>query len=355
MRMQLADAAIEVFTISPRTTNQVLYWKDIQTVTRLSQKYDCTGVLIFTGNDVYVDPWIVAHQVMNETETLSPLVAVNPIYMHPFTAAKMISSLAYLYKRKVYLNLVTGTALSYLEALGDGLSHDERYDRLQEYAQIISLLLRGPGLVDFTGKHYQVSNLLLLPAVPESLFPGFLVAGQSEAAQRICATVDGIGMQMLKPQLEQAIDGQRGIHFGIVTRDTDQKAWEAAKRLYPEDEEGQEILEFSMGNTDSVWKRHLKGISDDTKPLPPNYWLTPFRNLKADCPYIIGDYEYVASLLVKLIERGIRTFILEIPPHEQEFYHIDVAFKMAAKQMLNRLNPPASPAWEAVEPGVFAS
>jgi alkanesulfonate monooxygenase len=354
MRMQFADDAIEVFTISPRTTNQVLYWKDIQAVARLSQKYDCTGVLIFTGNDVYVDPWIVAHQVMNETETLCPLVAVNPVYMHPFTAAKMISSLAYLYKRKVYLNLVTGTALSYLEALGDGLSHDERYDRLQEYVQIISLLLRGPGLVSFAGKHYQVSDLLLLPAVPESLFPGFLVAGQSEAAQRICAAVGGVGMQMLKPQLEQAVNGQSGIHFGIVTRDQEQKAWEAARRLYPEDAEGQEILEFSMANTDSVWKRHLKGISDAAQPLPPNYWLTPFRNLKADCPYVVGDYEYVAGLIVSLIERGIRTFILEIPPHEQEFYHIDMAFKAAASRVSTRLGTPAGVAPEAVGPRAYA-
>ncbi|HKQ08257.1 MAG TPA: LLM class flavin-dependent oxidoreductase [Blastocatellia bacterium] len=354
MRMNLADGPIDVFTINPRTTDQVLYWRDIQTVTRLSQKFDCTGVLIFTGNDVYVDPWLVAHQLLNETETLCPLIAVNPVYMHPFTAAKMISSFAYLYKRKVYLNLVTGTALSYLEALGDGLSHDERYERLQEYVQIVSLLLSGPGLVNFSGKYYQVSNLFLLPSVPAELFPGFLIAGQSEAAQRICAEVGGTGMQMLKPQLEQAVTSQRGIHFGIVTRGKESEAWEAAKRLYPEDEEGREVLDFSMGNTDSVWKRDLKGISDDPRSLPPNYWLTPFRNLKADCPTVVGDYEYVAGLLVRLIERGIRTFILEIAPQEQEFYHINVAFEMAAKRIFSGDGALAARPREAVEPDAFA-
>jgi alkanesulfonate monooxygenase len=354
MRMNLADEAVDVFTINPRTTDPVLYWKDIQAVTRFSQKFDCTGVLIFTGNDVYVDPWIVANQVLNETETLCPLVAVNPVYMHPFTAAKMISSFAYLYKRKVYLNLVTGTALSYLEALGDGLSHDERYDRLQEYVQIVSLLLGGPGLVTFSGKYYQVADLFLLPPVPASLLPGFLIAGQSEAAQRICAQVGGTGMQMLKPQLEQAVTSQRGIHFGIVTRENEPKAWAAAKRLYPEDEEGREIFDYSMTNTDSVWKRHLKGISDDPRSLPPNYWLTPFRNLKADCPTVVGDYEYVADLLARLIKRGIRSFILEIPPEEQEFYHINVAFEMAAKRLLSRPGATTGPTCEAVEPGIYA-
>lgn len=333
MRIQLADEAVEVFTISPRTTEQKLYWRDIQTVARLSQQFDCTGVLIFTGNDVYVEPWIVAHYLITETETLCPLVAVNPVYMHPFSAAKMISSLAYLYKRKVYLNLVTGTALSYLEALGDRLSHDERYERLGEYVQIISRLLSDDGLTSFDGKFYQVSNLVLLPKVPKSLLPGFLVAGQSEAAREICRSVGGVGMQMLQPGLDQSINAQTGIHFGIVTRDKEEKAWEAAKRLYPEDEAGREVLDYSMSNTDSVWKRHLKGISDDEAKLPANYWLTPFRNLKADCPYVVGDYECVVNLLVSLIEKGIRVFVLEAPPHEEEFRHIDTAFRMAAERL----------------------
>jgi alkanesulfonate monooxygenase len=333
MRIRLADKVIDVFTISPRNTDQVMYWKDIQTVNHLSQQFDCTGVLIFTGNDVYIDPWLVAHRVITDTESLCPLVAVNPVYMHPFSAAKMISSFAYLYKRKVYLNLVTGTALSYLDALGDKLSHDERYARLEEYVQIISLLLGGTGLTDFEGKFYQVSNLVLLPKVPKSLLPGFLVAGQSEAAKRICESVAGVGMQMLKPEFERAVNGQSGIHFGIVTRDDEDKAWEAAKRFYPEDEEGREVLEYSMSNTDSVWKKHLKRLSDDYGSAPRNYWLTPFRNLKADCPYVVGDYDYVANLLVSLVDQGIGVFVLEIPPLEEEFHHINIAFDLAARRL----------------------
>ena len=334
MRIQLADDAVEVFAISPRTTAQTLYWKDIQTVTRLSQQSDCTGVLIFTGNDVYVEPWIVAHYVITETETLVPLVAVNPVYMHPFSAAKMISSFAYLYKRRVYLNLVTGTALSYLEALGDRLSHDDRYERLREYVQIISRLLGDDGLTSFDGRFYQASNLVLLPKVPKSLFPGFLVAGQSEAAQEICRSIGGVGMQMLQPGLDHAINDQTGIHFGIVTREKEERAWAAAKRLYHEDEAGREVLDYSMSNTDSVWKRDLKRTADDEAKLPANYWLTPFRNLKADCPYVVGDYEYVVNLLVSLIEKGIRVFVLEIPPLEEEFQHINTAFGMAARRLV---------------------
>ena len=76
-----------------------------------------TGMLIFQGNDVFIEPLITAQFLLAETKRLSPFIALNPIYMHPFTAAKMIASLTLLYGRKIYLNLITGTATSYLESM----------------------------------------------------------------------------------------------------------------------------------------------------------------------------------------------------------------------------------------------
>ena len=159
MRINHCGKRIEVFTISPRTLDEKEYWQNIQDVVDWSEKYVCTGVLIFTGNDTYIDPWLVSQSVLMRTRTLEPLIAVNPIYMHPFTAAKMISSFAYLYQRKVWLNLVTGAALTYLDAFSDNLSHDDRYERLFEYALIIDELLAGKGLTSFDGRFYKVSDL----------------------------------------------------------------------------------------------------------------------------------------------------------------------------------------------------
>src|SRR5215217_5827962 len=65
------------------------------------------GVLIYTDNQL-VDPWLVAQLVVESTEHLCPLVAVQPVYMHPYTAANMVSSIAYLYRRRIFLNMVAG-------------------------------------------------------------------------------------------------------------------------------------------------------------------------------------------------------------------------------------------------------
>ena len=131
-----------------RTMTTAEYWPNIQKVISWCDKYDATGVLFFEGNDTYVQPWLAAAALASTTKSLCPLVAVNPIYMHPYTAAKMVTSLAYLHGRKTYLNMITGTALSYLDALHDKLDKEQRYDRLREYAEVIALLTKGDTNID---------------------------------------------------------------------------------------------------------------------------------------------------------------------------------------------------------------
>ena len=74
---------------------------------RWSESAGCEGVLIYTDNRL-VDPWLVSQIVIEATDSLSPLVAVQPIYMHPYTVTKMVTTLGYLYDRKIYLNMVAG-------------------------------------------------------------------------------------------------------------------------------------------------------------------------------------------------------------------------------------------------------
>jgi alkanesulfonate monooxygenase len=335
MIINLPGKKIDIFTISPRTLEPALYWRNIRNVINWSEKYNCTGILIFTGNDTFIDPWLVAHTVLMETKYLSPLVAVNPVYMHPFTAAKMISSFAYLYGRKVFLNMVTGTALNYLEGLDDKLSHGERYERLQEYILIIKSLISSEGLTTVEGKFFRVSNLQLLPKVPAALFPEFVLAGQSDAARKVCRAVQAIGMQMLPADVNSILNDVKGVHFGIVARDSEARAWEAARKMFPEDKEGQQILELSMMNTDSVWKQRMNAAAALESPGVQGYWLEPFRNFEADCPYFVGDYAQVSNLIAHLIRNGISVLILDIPAQEEEFYHIDIAFKKASRQLMN--------------------
>src|SRR3569833_244530 len=101
--------------------------------------------------------------------------------MHPFSAAKMVSSLSALYERRVDLNLVAGGFRNDLIALNDPTPHDARYERLAEYAKVMLDLLRHHSPSTFDGRFYQVRNLTLQPALPMELMPQVLMSGSSPA------------------------------------------------------------------------------------------------------------------------------------------------------------------------------
>lgn len=341
MRFRHDGESIEVFTISPRTTKVEEYWKNIEQVIAWSDKYDATGILLFEGNDTFVQPWLASQATFTNTERLCPLVAVNPIYMHPFTAAKMISSFAYLYGRRTYLNMITGTALSYLEALDDHLDKAQRYDRLREYAELIARLTSSEGRpVSYEGQYYRTKNAKLEPAMPADLQPVFYIAGQSEPAMRVASAIGAVHMQMLPAKLDGDLTpGAQGIHFGIVTRSDPEAAWQAAREIFPPDEAGRRLQAFSMNNTDAVWKRRMMMAATMGEGAREGYWLEPFRNFKADCPYFVGSHAQVAALVARLARGGIRHIILDIPRAEREFAEIDQAFVAAQAALTESCGP----------------
>src|SRR3569833_1044761 len=111
------------------------------------------AILVYADNR-QADPWLVAQIIVEKTRHLRPLVAVQPLYARPFTVAKSVATLAQMYGRQVYLNMIAGSFPRDMEALCDSTAHDRRYDRVVEYATIVRDLFKTPGLLTFTGDFY---------------------------------------------------------------------------------------------------------------------------------------------------------------------------------------------------------
>lgn len=342
MKLTVGDKEIQTFAIAPRTLDKAEYWENIRSVSKWCADYRLTGPLLFTGNDTFVEPWVCA-QAMIAEYGVAPLVAVNPIYAHPFTVAKMISSYSLVYEKQIFLNMVTGACVKQHAALADEIDHDEKYDRLLEFIQIVQgLTENSPAPLTYEGKYYQVKDLRLNPPVPKELLPGYFVAGHSDKAQEIKALTGAVGMQMLPPKPDQLPEGVQGIHFGIMTRRTEEEVWDAAHKRFPESERGKFVLEQSMKRTDSVWKKRLKFMADTEDVCENGYWLAPFRNFQADCPYFIGSHERVKDLVVGLVRSGIENIILDVPGEEQEFAEVATAFQMAEQELADTANMTAA-------------
>jgi alkanesulfonate monooxygenase len=333
MSFQQADRPLEVFSTCPPSSSAHLpsYERHVIDVARWSDASGCTGILVYSDNS-QLDPWIVSDVIVRNTETLCPLVAVQPIYMHPYTVAKAIASIAALRGRRVYLNMVAGGFKNDLTALRDETPHDQRYERLTEYTQVIGCLLAGASPITYAGQFYQVDKLKLTPPVDPALQPGVFVSGSSEAGLAAARALDATAIKYPKPPGEEpgaeaGIDC--GIRVGIIARPDAREAWAVAHARFPEDRKGQLTRQLATKVSDSHWHHQLTRLDEDDIEGRSPYWLVPFHNYQTMCPYLVGSYDEVAAEMAKYIAGGYRTVILDVPRAPDDLEHTFAAFKLA--------------------------
>ncbi len=338
--MPAPDHGLKIFSTCPLSAQAQpgTCSRELQEFARSSEDAGYEGILVFTDNS-QLDPWLVSQVIIEATERLCPLVAIQPAYMHPYSVAKMITSFAHLYGRRLYLNMVAGGFKNDLLALNDLTPHDERYARLLEYTTVIQSLLRTAGPVSFEGRYYKVTNLKLTPPLPADLQPGVLVSGSSEPGMQAARQLGATAVEYPRPLAEYAAApsaniASRGIRIGIIARSEDAEAWSVARARYPEDRKGQLSHQLAMKVSDSSWHRQLSELGKTAAGAENPYWLVPFQNYKAVCPFLVGSYDRVADEVARYVDVGYRTFILDIPASVEEMHHTGVVFERAAARCL---------------------
>src|SRR5438132_2509914 len=337
MNQQLRNNGVEVFSTCPQSVDAEgdAFLKNVSNVAMWSEQYGCKGILVYSDNRL-VDPWIIAQVILQNTRSLCPLVAIQPLYMHPYTVAKMVSSFGHLHGRRIYLNLVAGGFKNDLVALNDTTPHDKRYDRLTEYALIIRELLAGSGAVSREGDYYTVKNLKLTPPLPPALVQGIFVAGSSDAGLAAAKAIGATAVKYPKAPGEEVAPDEglgAGVRVGIIAREDGDEAWKVARDRFPEDRRGQLTRQLATKVSDSVWHGQLSELAEAAPSGDNPYWLVPFQNYKTMCPYLVGSYDRVGEELSRYIVVGYRSFILDVPPDEDELRHTNAAFQHALERV----------------------
>ena len=326
------DTAVEVFSTCPpsSTGDPSTYLDRAVQAAQWSEQAGCAGILVYSDNS-QLDAWSVSHAILQHTSTLSPLVAVQPIYMHPYNVAKTLASIGAMWRRRVYLNMVAGGFKNDLTALNDTTPHDSRYDRLAEYTLIVKQLLESDRPVTFCGQFYQVENLRMTPPLAPGLAPGIFVSGSSDAGVAAAQRIGATAIKYPKPAGEEepaaAPDLQTGIRVGVIARPKAADAWEVAHARFPQDRKGQITRQLATKVSDSVWHKQLSDRED--READTLYWLVPFNNYHTMCPYLVGSYDEVAAEMARHFANGSRTVILDVPPSLDELQHTFAAFSLA--------------------------
>ena len=337
MKNKTVIQGVEIFSTCPQSVEAEgeAFLKKVSDVARWSEQYGCKGILIYTDNRL-VDPWLVSQIIIQNTAQLYPLVAVQPIYMHPYAVAKMVSSIGHLYGRRMYLNMLAGGFKNDLIALNDPTAHDKRYERMVEYTIIIKKLLESSDSVTFNGEFYKVSNLKMSPPLSSELMPGIFVSGSSAAGQSAARAIGATAVHYPRPSVEYSgvVENglmDSGIRVGIIARDGENEAWDVAQARFPHDRKGQIARQLASKVSDSSWHKQLSELTEETKDKVSPYWMVPFENYNTNCPYLVGNHQQVADELVCYMKAGHKKFILDIPPSEEELHHSAIVFEQAAK------------------------
>ena len=345
----MTDIEIDLFTTCPAATTDnsvqrpgfyrergATYRDRVVDTARWSEECGFRGMLLYIDNSL-VSNWSLAQLVLAKTKRLVPLIATQPLYMHPYWAAKQIATYGHMFDRPIALNMLAGAFRNDLMSLGDPTPHDERYDRMVEYTQLLTQLLSSTEPVTFQGKYYQVENVVLHPPLDANLQPEVLMSGSSEAGMNAARKLDAVAVRYPKPvdfyENEPLEEGIRfGVRLGIIARDTEEEAWEIAHARFPESRRGQLTHALATKSSDSHWHKQLSALRHEELTEAYPYWLTPFQNYKTFCPYLVGTYERISSIVARYIRVGFRTFVTDIPDDREELMHQLHVFRAAKRQ-----------------------
>ena len=281
------------------------------------------------------DAWLASAVVAGRTRSLKFLVAMRPGFIAPTVAAKMSNTLDQLTRGRVMINVVTGGFPAELAMDGDFTPHDERYERTQEFMQVVRKAWTAEKTFDHEGKYYRVEAGNVHPKPYQKPYPPFYFGGASDAAKKVGAEeadvylLWGETLPMVQERIDdmrrRAADAGRTLRFGlrihVVVRETEDEAWAAAGALIANIPENyQKMLGKFITRSDSEGEKRQQQMREGTDELVigPNLWTGIGKARLGVGTALVGSGENVAARLREYIDSGVDTFILSGYPHLEE-------------------------------------
>jgi alkanesulfonate monooxygenase len=208
----------------------------------------------------------VAAYAASHTDRLSFLVAHRPGFVAPTLAARTFATLDQFTGGRIAVHIITGGNDAEQRRDGDALAKDERYDRTDEYLDIMKQAWTSEAPFDYHGRYYQVEDFYTGVRSPQRPRLPLYFGGSSEAAYRVGgkhADVYALWGEPLAETAEQiasvraAAAGRSeppriSVSFRPILGPTEDLAWERAHR----------ILETTQANRESFrgqWRQPVGG------------------------------------------------------------------------------------------------
>lgn len=314
----------------------------LASIVRAAETFGFTGALIPTGAWCE-DAFITAALLARETTSLAFLVALRPGLVSPTLSAQMAATFARHAPGRILLNVVVGGEAHEQRAFGDNLDKDARYERADEYLDVVRRLWAGE-TVTTHGKHVSVEEASLA-TLPNPL-PPFYFGGSSAAAGPVAARHADVYLTWGEPpaavaekvewiRAEAAKQG-RSIRFGIrlhtISRDDSAEAWSQADKLVAAlDEETVRSAQAGLARSQSEGQKRMLALHESNRAdgswsdarsleIAPNLWSGVGLVRGGAGTALVGSHSEVANRIAEYAEIGIDEFIFSGYPHLEELF-----------------------------------
>ncbi len=277
------------------------------------------------------DPIALAAALGVLTERITFMVAVRSGVCSPTSLVQQVNTVSALTQGRICLNIVAGHTPDEQRAYGDFLSHDERYERTDEFLSICRSLWNDEGPVTYAGKYYQIENARLnTPFVSnERKAPEIFLGGNSEAAAQLAAKhADCLWRlpdtpERLRPRVAALVERgtEVGLLVSIIARPTREEAVAAAYQMIEDlgEKPRRTHTEFSK-RSDSVAFTSMYKLADETASgwLTSYLWSGAVSYLGAPAIALVGSADDVANAIMEYRQVGITQFLFMGWPDLQE-------------------------------------
>jgi alkanesulfonate monooxygenase len=267
------------------------------------------------------DPYSWSAALGTRTKKIIFLAAIRSGISSPTYFVQQINTLSVITGGRVFINIVAGRTPGEHRYYGDFLSHDERYERTDEFWRICHALWRNEGPVEFTGRHYRVEGArITTPFVSDERDrPKIYLGGNSEQAVQLairhadCLLTFPEAPERLAQRIRPVLDsGTRvGLMVSMIARPTRDEALAAAQTLIETAGAGaREVHKGVRGGMDSVGMRSIYDMADgDTPWVTPYLWTGAVPYLGAPAISLVGSADDMVEAIFHYRDIGVTEFL----------------------------------------------
>lgn len=273
------------------------------------------------------DGWSIASYAAGVTERLSFLIAHRPGFVAPTLAARKAITLDHLTGGRIALHIITGGSDAEQQMDGDWIGHDVRYQRTDEYLDILKRVWTSDEPFDHEGEFYKIKGAysaikpLQQPRIP-LYFGGAsgsaVTVGAKHAdvyalwGEPIAATKERIAA--VRAAAPEGRELRFSLSLRLILGPTEEKAWEKAHDYLERivSFRGGERVAAGSARPGAVGSQRLLDFAAQQEVFDKRLW-TPIAlatGAAGNTTALVGTPEQVAESLLDYYDAGITTILI---------------------------------------------